>query len=824
MASPREEQAKLLSYLDGIMACIENYPLFNLETPFLDAGVAVNAMSLLMLLLGKFYTQEEIIEWISKFLIYTLPVLEVGVKGVILSNLKLSISCNIDPWIPDEWRQHMFSDDHDTQSVSENPCLIPVSTIDYRNMLQINPVSKLGQEYYYKTKIEYTHQSSMPMSEFAIISGDSYAEVYEEVLAQKNSVVPSFMGSIWYNPDNIKQTGDITNVYQLARADDMNAFLWFVMNKGVYLDANATNIESQQKPENAITMSTIPKDAEGEIKVNDLESNKIEIYTSGDIVTTARENNSEKVGSTNYLICYDGKAETTGDEFSYYYHLIPCSNRRDSYNWYVNRKNYMQLLTQKDIERNYDEEFPICNFSCKGADGKITNNPSTNSYIQVKVLPKPMLHYRKAFWVLEKNGIEAPIPFKKVLFDAEGNIDKKGKFTVKPKTDADGKVMRPAYTQDGETIYELDSTTLAEGKYPYLLIVKDGKYEIKKAASKKTEKKVTDDKGKTKIYYEYKYAEGELKQEYFVNDCLFPCYPGLTVYEFNYDYVMGQRLFDAKTIAYKIFKTLMGFRLGLPPLSMSETIYQMRISEIIQNIMESDAYEVSDCFFSFSNEKFTSMLNEAEKRRAQKYPFADDEHDISISGEEVIEILNQFDEKASLVEQTDVFQRAFTQATANITQEVLPEDKLNIGMDFILEAVKVLGVTLFECLISPKMLLLFEVNKRLMGEPSDEYPTIEQLLTQLASMISAIIAEIMETIIAELMAFLMKKIGEILAKLAAMLTLEQLTFYKELLEKLIKACSFKFPLFGHRANLDSQIDVVQYADIDPIDTPKTDEC
>lgn len=303
-----------------------------------------------------------------------------------------------------------------------------------------------------------------------------------------------------------------------------------------------------------------------------------------------------------------------------------------------------------------------------------------------------------------------------------------------------------------------------------------------------------------------------------------PLLSGLTIYEFNYDFVMGMRLFDAKTIAYRIFKTLMNFRLGLPPLSMSETVYQMRISEIIKNIIESDAYEVSDCFFSFSNDKFTSMLNEAEKRRAQEYPFADNEHNIEVNGQEVIDILNEYKETASLTEQTDVFKRAFTQATANITQEVLPEDKLSLGSDFILEAVKILGVTLFETIISPKMLLLFEVNRRLMGETSEEYPDIETLLKQLASMITAIIAEIMEVIIAEIMSFLMKKIGEILAKLAAMLSLEQLTFYKELIEKLIKACSFSFPLFGHRANLDTQIDVVQYADIDIVDTPKTDEC
>lgn len=798
MASPREEQNKLLSYLDGIMACIENYPLFNLETPFLDNGVAVNAMSLLMKLLGKFYTQEEIIEWLCKFLVYTLPALEIGVKGVILSNLKLDISCNIDPWIPEEWRQHMFSEEgSDVQTIDENPCLILVSTIDYRNILQINPVSKRGQEYYYKTKIEYTHKN--PMSNLFTFSSDSYAEVYERVLSFGNLGID---GNVFYKPDYITQTGDIASIYQLARADDMNAFIWFVMNKGIYLNANRTNITNDNPPKNAVQFSTFSYDSSGTCKTEDLESNDIEIYTSGDIVSTVAgdTNNDNSIKSTNFLLCYDGQKTviSKGTEFSYYNHLIPCSNRSNSYNWYVNRKNYGKMLIGKEIEdRNYDDEFPIFNLSCKGSDGKETNNPSINSYLQVKVLPKPMLHYTNRFWVVEKieeNGLTVPLPFKKILFNEKGEPDKKGHFTIKPKM-ADGKIVKPEYISESKTyIYDISDASGKISKYK-LQVDKNG----------------------------YKILNLDSDKE-FINNCLFPCYPGLTIYEFNYDFVMGMRLFDAKTIAYRIFKTLMNFRLGLPPLSMSETVYQMRISEIIKNIIESDAYEVSDCFFSFSNDKFTSMLNEAEKRRAQEYPFADNEHNIEVNGQEVIDILNEYKETASLTEQTDVFKRAFTQATANITQEVLPEDKLSLGSDFILEAVKILGVTLFETIISPKMLLLFEVNRRLMGETSEEYPDIETLLKQLASMITAIIAEIMEVIIAEIMSFLMKKIGEILAKLAAMLSLEQLTFYKELIEKLIKACSFSFPLFGHRANLDTQIDVVQYADIDIVDTPKTDEC
>ena len=41
------------------------------------------------------------------------------------------------------------------------------------------------------------------------------------------------------------------------------------------------------------------------------------------------------------------------------------------------------------------------------------------------------------------------------------------------------------------------------------------------------------------------------------------CYPGLTVYEFNYDYVMSIRLFDAKSIASALFDALFNTRVGI---------------------------------------------------------------------------------------------------------------------------------------------------------------------------------------------------------------------------------------------------------------------
>ena len=54
-----------------------------------------------------------------------------------------------------------------------------------------------------------------------------------------------------------------------------------------------------------------------------------------------------------------------------------------------------------------------------------------------------------------------------------------------------------------------------------------------------------------------------------------------------------------------------------------------------------------------------------------------------------------------------------------------------------------------------------------------------------------------------------------------MLVKEQLDYYSRLMKLLFKACSFKA---SHRSPLDTKLDVVDYADIDPIDKPKESNC
>ena len=311
---------------------------------------------------------------------------------------------------------------------------------------------------------------------------------------------------------------------------------------------------------------------------------------------------------------------------------------------------------------------------------------------------------------------------------------------------------------------------------------------------------------------------------------LYECYPKLTVYEFNYDFVMGMQLFDPSIIAARLIETVVGLKFNSKlsanfGISKSETAYQMRIANIVKNIIESTAYEVSDCFYSFDNTKYDSMLRDAEIKRSQLFIHKEDNNKSKkVNGNAVYDILNEFDNNATLNENKEVVKRAITQATANITEEVLPEDKYSIQFNIVKELINSLTFSLVENLITPKIVLLFEVNRTLMGqyayEKHKDYD-IEFFLKTIEGLIVQIVREIRDIILQQLLDWCLKILAELNLKAVELLVKEQLEYYSRLMKLLFKACSFKS---SRRAALDSELDKDDYADIDEIDKPKESNC
>lgn len=790
MSKISEDKREVLASIDAILTMIEKYP--SLSADGLAENITVSPFDFLLSIIGKKTKDSEMIEWLVNILTKSLPTIELGVKGALLANLKRVIDCNCDPRIP-EWIRMNPSNPTDP----DRGFYINLRGIDYNNILLNSPVSKYGQNKYFGTRRYYT-----------IDDDDSKYYTYKEAATKLDSEKQDALNNgeaFSKTTDNIHKHSEIDSVYELARAKDFNAFLWFVKNKARFnriksVSGNCSTYSYDGK--NPLQGETVLGLVEGSYQsstatapfsVGDVLSQKYNGISVKTVAICLKETITRDDG-----VVIDSSKSITEQSVqdiaapkTYSWKFVPVSPTTNGANWYVNSGTYFDFLKPKKNreERDFTKDIPLVNIQ-QQTKGDIANTglkmALNNDYVKVQVMPAPFVHVPVVSGSVENGKLsyegEPMFRFQRILFNENGEMDKNGHYTV---------TVTGKYTLNGNSaVYPISNNCKLTVHFD------TGNYEISGSVDKRT--------------------------------CLVECYKGLTVYDFNYNFVMGMQLFDASVLASQLMEVGLGVmanassQLGMSvSINKTESAYQMRVAEIVKNIIESTAYEASDCFYTFSNDKFNSMLEKAELKRAQGYNFNGGESSgVTVSLEDAYSILSEYSDDATLQENQDVITRAITQATASITDEILPSESYNIKMNLVQELIKSLVFVIVESILSPKIVLLFEINKRLMGD-SVESLSIEDFIKSISGLITEIVTEIRDLILNELLDWALNILRELAEELASMLALEQVEYYSKLMKLLLKACAFKA---SHRAALDSKLDEVDYADIDEVDEPTTTEC
>ena len=448
MSSISREQRDVLALIDAIMAMTEKAP----KSPYLGVGISLNPFTFLMDIITKYVSFEEMVDWLVDVLTVSLPTIELSIKGVILANLKATIDCNNDPRIPNWLRKNGAADEG---------FIFDLRAIDYNNIMSVSPLSEHGKAHYFGT------------STYFIIDGDkeSGKKYHTRTLACKYCIEQGL------SMTRVRKYSDCDNVYQLARAEDFNAYLWFVVNKCYFTKEVTLPVGSNLL---------------GVISGTETLTENIASYSPGAIATSTTINSlciegkveeyNGQYGYTNSeILTNDVNVEMASTNFlprSYNYKFVPMSKDTKSVNWYVNRETFYNFLKkEKDrVPRDYGKEVPICNLQYYENIGHSMN------CIKFTILRKPEVHLPSK---------DEPIwRVKPIIFDKDGNPDIWGSYS--------------------STAYAMND---------------DGSYTLT---------------GGTETLYE--------------------CYPRLTVYEFNYDYVMGMKLFDPTVVTAQLLETVINFK------------------------------------------------------------------------------------------------------------------------------------------------------------------------------------------------------------------------------------------------------------------------
>ena len=272
------------------------------------------------------------------------------------------------------------------------------------------------------------------------------------------------------------------------------------------------------------------------------------------------------------------------------------------------------------------------------------------------------------------------------------------------------------------------------------------------------------------------------------------------------------KLFDAKVMATTLLDTLVNTRLGLNlNLAKKHQEATEEIKEIIKNIINSDDSSVEDCYFSFDNRKYEELLRKSEEKRASQYKFGNTTN-TSATFEEVYNILEEYDNAGTLEEQVDVINRAITQASVTITDGLDEQDKYGVEFNFVFDLIENLVLAIVNAVLTPKVLLLLEVNRQLMGGDWKAF-TIKDLLKAMEGVIVSLVKEVRDLVIQELLKFVLKQLEPLKEMIESILLREQIENYTEAINDIIRNCPVIWFSFGNQY-LETKLDTVDYADID----------
>lgn len=733
MASVKKMQEEAMASIDTAKALVDKV-LTIMEIINVDPSIALtfsaNPIGFLIQLLKHLgVTRKEIELWLTNFLVYIIPVLETAVKAILLTNLKNMISCSVDPRIPEKYRKrHRAPTDYNTSQ--EYGIDINIESIDFMDKLSINPLGKFGSDWYFGLE-------------------------------------------------------GIEDSYKFARADDMDAFLWFVIHKGKFPNSAkvsdvhtlADNMHSMVSQPASVAPSDATLLSPLEVMYGDNNPSSILLgntftYEDGHIVSMCIDNKTDEANNIVHSTIVPVSDDWTS--VNWYARRTDQLGKNIGFGWEVNQKNGNTKYKGKG--RDFGKERGLCNIQY--LDQASSDAPLTglvNNKLRFTILPRPYVHTP----ILLKG--EAPWQFKKMLFDDKGNFDANGKFTF-----AEGTVSE---SDGGDEI--IFTTPHAETK----LNVKS--------------REVTVDNPE------------ELAKD------LMECYPGLTVFEFNYDYVMSIKLFDAKVLAHSLMESVLNMNMGLSVgLGMRHQEGTETIKEIIKNILETDDSEINDCYYAFDNTKYDSLLRKAEEKRARQERFCNVTHETGLF-DSVNDILNEYDANAELHEQVDVLHRAITQAAVTVSEGVEESDKFDVEFNFIFDLIEALTTAIVNGILSPKVLMLLEVNQKIMGGTWEKF-TLKDLIQALRAIIVAIVKEIRDMVIQELLKLVLKALEPIIQMLASILLREQLENYSDAILEIIRNCPFIWFRFSNKYE-DTKLDTVDYADIDTShnkegEQPSTNKC
>ena len=135
MVNIQDVKDETLAIIDGALAILQKYPDLNQTDISLSYNSSLNPLPFLMDLFKRTAGYNVLINIISKLIAFNIPIIEVGIKGVLIAKLKDIISCSVNPFF--------------TEEILTNGIVFNAAEIDIADVLKYSPFDDIGKNFYF---------------------------------------------------------------------------------------------------------------------------------------------------------------------------------------------------------------------------------------------------------------------------------------------------------------------------------------------------------------------------------------------------------------------------------------------------------------------------------------------------------------------------------------------------------------------------------------------------------------------------------------------------------------------------------------------------
>jgi hypothetical protein len=246
-------------------------------------------------------------------------------------------------------------------------------------------------------------------------------------------------------------------------------------------------------------------------------------------------------------------------------------------------------------------------------------------------------------------------------------------------------------------------------------------------------------------------------------------YDNKSIVNLNDNYVDSIKIIDAK----KVVNQLIDILFGTISFQLNKTRKQLQleaeINDIIERLANADTNdEINDDYFTFTNSEVARQQEIADNRRNGIIKVKTSvEFDASMPIDTLTDFTTNYDQAATLVEQRTIISNTLNNMSDNLAEQTPNnEDKQTVKVGFAIDMIKNLIKSLANILISPKIIIIFLINFKIIYGPTAEYKDGKDFIKKNRELFNVLFKMIEKEVVKILMSYAMKEATRLAGQVA----------------------------------------------------------